>query len=188
MSNACRSSEHSTNYAIPIMFKFPLRSINSFQKSLLGPSNRVVRLSASRLARGVQIQSRYSSNRHVGDKDKPQTQRHNSGRSIAEGGDDDQQLYLHVGPSGDCWTGSSIFAAKHLQPDYVKSIVLPGNVDIDIIDSLLEQLEADPSVAQTIYDQETIPPSLLVNLSAPTDAAAQAVEGEPSSSTADQQS
>jgi hypothetical protein len=33
-------------------------------------------------------------------------------------------LYLHVGPSGDCWTGHSIFAAKNNQPGYIKSIPL----------------------------------------------------------------
>ena len=33
-------------------------------------------------------------------------------------------LYLHVGPSGDCWTGHSIFAAKHNQPGYIKSVPL----------------------------------------------------------------
>ena len=32
--------------------------------------------------------------------------------------------YLHIGPSGDSWISYSIFAAKHLQPDYVKSLPL----------------------------------------------------------------
>jgi len=34
-------------------------------------------------------------------------------------------LYLHVSPSGDIWTGAELFAAKHLQPDYVTSILIP---------------------------------------------------------------
>lgn len=65
-------------------------------------------------------------------------------------------LYLHVGPSGDCWTGSSIFAAKHLQPDYVKSIPLhPPHHDI-CADTLIELLEEDGGLAREIYDTETL--------------------------------
>lgn len=48
------------------------------------------------------------------------------------------KLYLHIGPSGDCWTGASIFAAKHLQPDYVKSIELPANIPTEEIEPILE--------------------------------------------------
>mmetsp|Transcript_53247 Transcript_53247/g.79531 ORF Transcript_53247/g.79531 Transcript_53247/m.79531 type:complete len:143 (-) Transcript_53247:419-847(-) len=69
-----------------------------------------------------------------------------------------QQIYLHVGPSGDCWTGTSIFAAKHLQPDYVKSIPLPEGCRIE---QLLEQLEDDLDLAQQTYDTGKIPSSLL---------------------------
>jgi hypothetical protein len=79
--------------------------------------------------------------------------------------------YLHVGPSGDCWTGDSIFAAKHLQPDYVKSIPLPvaiidgdGDGDGDMqqnIDNLMEVLEDDQELAASIYDSESIPSGLL---------------------------
>jgi hypothetical protein len=68
-------------------------------------------------------------------------------------------VYLHVGPSGDCWTGHSIFAAKHLQPDYVKSVQLPTDTDIDI---LLERLEGeDALLAKSIYDSGIIPVELL---------------------------
>lgn len=66
--------------------------------------------------------------------------------------------YLHVGPSGDCWTGASIFAAKHLQPDYVKSISLPLNI---CAESLLEKLEDDTKLCQQIYDDEKLPEDLL---------------------------
>mmetsp|Transcript_5487 Transcript_5487/g.11213 ORF Transcript_5487/g.11213 Transcript_5487/m.11213 type:complete len:200 (-) Transcript_5487:32-631(-) len=37
--------------------------------------------------------------------------------------------FFHVSPSGDWWTGPSIFAAKHLQPDYVRSIPIPPGFD-----------------------------------------------------------
>ena len=63
-------------------------------------------------------------------------------------------IYLHVGPAGDCWTGDSIFAAKHLQPDYVKSIQLPPDVSTSY---LLEILEDDTSLSQRIFDEEVIP-------------------------------
>ena len=59
--------------------------------------------------------------------------------------------FLHIGPSGDCWAGASIFAAKHLQPDYVKSIMLPPQA---CVESLLDRLESDPKLAQKVYDDE----------------------------------
>lgn len=80
--------------------------------------------------------------------------------SIPEG-NNPNQVYLHVGPSGDCWTGSSIFAAKHLQPDYVKSVPLSPPHDNLSIDYLLGILEEDEKLAQEIYDTETIPQRLL---------------------------
>lgn len=67
------------------------------------------------------------------------------------------EIYLHVGPSGDCWTGKSIFAAKHLQPDYVKSIKLDRDIQVEV---LLELLEEDTDLAMQIYDNEILPDSL----------------------------
>jgi hypothetical protein len=67
-------------------------------------------------------------------------------------------LFLHVGPSGECWTGDEIFAAKHLQPDYVKSILLPPDVDPTRV---LEVVEADVKLGQRIYDEARLPPSLI---------------------------
>lgn len=64
-------------------------------------------------------------------------------------------MYLHVGPSGDCWTGASLYAAKHLQPDYVKSIPLPPTGVC--LDSLLERLEEDLTFTQQIYDAAMLP-------------------------------
>jgi hypothetical protein len=68
------------------------------------------------------------------------------------------QVFLHVGPSGDCWTGSSIYAAKHLQPDYVKSIPIPTHV---CIDTLMDKLERDEELTRKVYDDGAIPPNLL---------------------------
>ena len=68
-------------------------------------------------------------------------------------------LYLHVGPSGDCWTDRSIFAAKHLQPDYVKSVALEGELPAESI-LLVEVLEERQGWAQEIYDSGEIPDAL----------------------------
>jgi hypothetical protein len=76
--------------------------------------------------------------------------------------DDDKAktpLYLHIGPSGDCWTGSSIFAAKHLQPDYVKSVLLPE--EGVCVDTLVAVLEENAKLAQEIYDTGKLPKQLL---------------------------
>jgi len=70
-------------------------------------------------------------------------------------------MYLHLGPSGDCWTGDSIFAAKHLQPDYVRSIPLKSGT---CTDTLLEVLEENENWAQEIYDTQSFPSDLMHRL------------------------
>ncbi|KAG7375066.1 molybdenum cofactor biosynthesis protein C [Nitzschia inconspicua] len=66
--------------------------------------------------------------------------------------------HLHVGPSGDVWVGNSIFAAKHLQPDYVKSIPLFDSIVLQRhATRLVELLEEQPLLAQQIYDTGQIP-------------------------------
>lgn len=89
--------------------------------------------------------------------------------------------YLHMGPSGDAWVGTEIFAAKHLQPNYVRSIALPSleqllqrSSNLDDDDSLLssddddnpyeflvQAIEGDAKLQRQIYDSESIPPLLL---------------------------
>jgi hypothetical protein len=82
-------------------------------------------------------------------------------------------VFLHVGPSGDCWTGDSIFAAKHLQPDYVRSIPLTDNEmmmalleddDDDTTDMLLALLDENDDWAREIYDTKKFPSELLKRL------------------------
>lgn len=68
------------------------------------------------------------------------------------------QIYLHVGPSGDCWTSTELYAAKHLQPDYVKSIPLPAHLEAD---GLVESLEGNSKLLQQIYDDGKLPEDLL---------------------------
>ena len=65
--------------------------------------------------------------------------------------------FLHVGPSGDCWTGHSIFAAKHLQPDYVKSVKLPAGTNVEILLDILE----DNDLAQSHYRKFLLPNEIL---------------------------
>jgi hypothetical protein len=71
---------------------------------------------------------------------------------------DGDKVYLHVGPAGDCWTGDNIFAAKHLPPDYVKSIHLPDDLSTEI---LLEEMEQNPALGQQAYDTESLPEVLV---------------------------
>jgi hypothetical protein len=76
-------------------------------------------------------------------------------------------LFLHVGPSGDCWTGPSIFAAKHLQPDYVKSIPLPAefcNEEDERVVALLEAIANDKDAHRKLYDEEKLPQSIMDHL------------------------
>lgn len=72
-------------------------------------------------------------------------------------------LYLHIGPGGDSWTGTSLFAAKHLQPDYVKSVMLPEDFEEGCMttEALLQAIDQDAKLQRQIYDEQTIPPSLL---------------------------
>jgi len=76
----------------------------------------------------------------------------------------EKKLYLHVGPSGDSWIGDAIFAAKHNQPGYVKSIPLTsGNsitTDTEEASRLVDILEEHPEWAQEIYDTECLPEAL----------------------------
>jgi len=73
--------------------------------------------------------------------------------------------YLHVGPSGDVWLGDAIFAAKHLQPDYVKSLPLIPRESLQRNSHrLLELLEEHPEWAQQVYDTETLPDVVLREL------------------------
>jgi hypothetical protein len=68
------------------------------------------------------------------------------------------QLYLHVAPCGDWWVGTSLFAAKHLEPDYVKSISLPTDFDPD---EVFTGEEHDEELLKRIYDEGVIPPEII---------------------------
>jgi hypothetical protein len=58
------------------------------------------------------------------------------------------QLFLHVAPDGDAWTGPTIFAAKHLPTDFVVSVPIPDGFDIGRL------TEAQ---RQRIYDDKALP-------------------------------
>ena len=67
---------------------------------------------------------------------------------------------------GDCWTGASIFAAKHFQPDSVKSIPLPSHM---CAESLLELLKDNQRLAQQVYDDEKLQAHLVHSMLLPDD-------------------
>ena len=78
--------------------------------------------------------------------------------------------FLH---SGDWWTGPSIFAAKHLQPDYVKSIPIPAGFDPskhfsedeDESESSGMSWEEKQQLLHQIYDEGKLPDYLLTSSS-----------------------
>ena len=72
-----------------------------------------------------------------------------------------KQHYLHIAPDGDYWTGYEIFAAKHLQPDYVRSVPIPPPDDFDV-EKWLDTTFGDDKKKQTealqkIYDEGKLP-------------------------------
>lgn len=88
--------------------------------------------------------------------------------SNSDDGGEYSPLYLHVGPCGDFWTGPSIFAAKHLQPGYVKSVELDESLDVDALLELLEEEDdndvdsgGDASWTRMIYDEGMLPSDLI---------------------------
>ncbi len=68
--------------------------------------------------------------------------------------DKTNQVYLHIAPCGDYWTGYEVFAAKHLNPDYVKSLRIPKDIDFDP-QEVLESYGGDlDRLLKDIYDNE----------------------------------
>ena len=85
----------------------------------------------------------------------------------------DYEYFLHIGPSGDWWVGPALFAAKHLQPNYITSLPLPPPMklqddddDNDIVQHweavVRDALDEHPSttLVQTMYDSQTWPVDL----------------------------
>lgn len=67
--------------------------------------------------------------------------------------------YLHIAPDGDWWTGDEIFAAKHLQPDYVRSVQIPSEFDVEewLESTFGEDDEKLTEAMQQIYDEQKLP-------------------------------
>merc|ERR1719223_1071400 len=64
-----------------------------------------------------------------------------------------KQKYLHISPSGDYWVGESLFAAKHLEPDYVKSFPIKGAFDPELNEE--DELTVDEAIKA--YDTGNLP-------------------------------
>ena len=47
-------------------------------------------------------------------------------------GGTDKGRFLHISPSGDTWIGDEIFAAKHLQTGYLRSIHISVEEDVEL--------------------------------------------------------
>jgi cytochrome c1 len=74
---------------------------------------------------------------------------------------DSDDWFLHIGPSGDYWTGASLFAAKHLQPGYVKSIPIPKDSQVTVEDHM-EDLSVKQ--LQAIFDKGELPEEMMVRV------------------------
>ena len=84
-----------------------------------------------------------------------------SGSKCTRGGGDGmpvrETFYLHVAPDGDWWTGEEIFAAKHLQPDYVRSIPIPMDFDLDGWIESIGVGDRQGRTLRAVYDERRFP-------------------------------
>ena len=68
--------------------------------------------------------------------------------------------WLHVSPSGDCFIGDEMFAAKHLSSGYLRSIKLSDAHMKEFEENVEEWYSQAPlKELQGIYDSGDIPPS-----------------------------
>lgn len=73
-----------------------------------------------------------------------------------------EQRYLHIAPCGDYWVGTTIFAAKHLQPDYVKSIPIPEDFDPEYyFENVVDDNRIATEILNQAYDDGSLPPHVL---------------------------
>ena len=87
-------------------------------------------------------------------KNSQQSDAHNSQVEAGGGG------FLHVAPDGDWWTGPELFAAKHLEPDYVRSIPINHPHSIEDIEDWIESMddeEEQQKILRNIYDTKVMP-------------------------------
>ena len=70
-----------------------------------------------------------------------------------------KQHHLHIAPDGDWWTGDEIFAAKHLQPDYVRSLQISSEFDVEewLESTFGDDDEKQTQAIQRIYDEQILP-------------------------------
>lgn len=66
--------------------------------------------------------------------------------------ENEKKQYLHIAPCGDFWVGDEVFAAKHLQPDYVKSIAIPPNLHAELQEKLETSDDDFDHVFKQVYD------------------------------------
>jgi len=78
--------------------------------------------------------------------------------SKAYGGIPESGVFIHISPSGDAWVGPSMFAAKHLPSNYLRSIEISHDADIARLEDRLSTLRYDE--LQKIYDSGDLHPVL----------------------------
>uniref|UniRef100_A0A7S2A2B9 Uncharacterized protein n=1 Tax=Trieres chinensis TaxID=1514140 RepID=A0A7S2A2B9_TRICV len=123
-----------------------------------GPrQQQAVKLATLKLGQGIKIQLlSASSGNTAGNGDE-------TGNNLPRTSSGDQ-LYLHIAPCGDCWTGREIFAAKHLQPDYVRSVPVPEGFDPDehlTTGDGEDDMETEIELLRRIYDEGKLPADVI---------------------------
>ena len=77
-------------------------------------------------------------------------------------GGNDKGRFLHLSPSGDVWIGDEMFAAKHLQTGYLRSIHISAKEDSELEERVEEWCNAAPlSQLQEMYDSGRLPDGVL---------------------------
>ncbi len=77
-------------------------------------------------------------------------------------GGNDKGRFLHLSPSGDVWIGDEMFAAKHLQTGYLRSIHISAKEDTLLEERVEEWCNSAPlSQLQDIYDTGRLPDGVL---------------------------
>ncbi len=73
---------------------------------------------------------------------------------------DPSLLFLHVAPGGDWWIAPDLFAAKHLQSGYVRSVPLGQSevLDIDFVNEFVQELSLADILR--LYDTGEVPEQL----------------------------
>lgn len=72
-----------------------------------------------------------------------------------------KERFLHISPAGDTWIGDKIFAAKHLQSGYIRSIQI-NELDLEVEEYIEEYCNGlSRADLEAIYDTGKVPDEIL---------------------------